>query len=47
MERAAGVAPASQMDEAFVVELVVEGVAVGLDLAVVVLEAVDCGIVAR
>ena len=31
IERAAGVAPAPQVDEAFVVELVVNGVAVGLD----------------
>jgi hypothetical protein len=41
MERAAGVAPAPQVDEAFVVELAVNYVPVCLDLAVVVLEAVD------
>lgn len=46
MEWAASVAPATYRDEAFVVEPFADGVPVCLDLAVVVLEVGDRGIVA-
>ena len=46
MERAAGVAPAPQVDEAFVIELVVDGVPVGLERSLVVPEELDRGFVA-
>jgi hypothetical protein len=46
MERAASVAPAAHVDEAFVIELVVDGVPVGLERSLVVPEELDRGFVA-